>query len=379
MGAEDRKNVVVLGAGVVGLTTAVKIQELGGFNVSIVADVLPTDEKTTKYTSFWAMDLETFKVMWELSEPGTETAKYFMRIEQTEYYTDFKYLPPLDRMPNFKVLAQEALPEGIVHGSTFSTLTIDTPNYLPYLARRLVAAGGQLVRGSVQHIDQVLEGGAGIFLETNGTKTPQRPDAVVVCTGLGTRFLGGVEDKAMHPIRGQTVLVRAPWINFGRTIGNGTSWTYVIARHSGDVILGGTRAVDDWYPLPRPEATRDILERTFAMCPELAPPEVRTERTPTLDDVLPLVIEEGCGFRPGRTGGIRLDVEWRVAGSSAKAKAVPVVFNYGYVSLQGSLECICSRGRRNVSDRHGGYGFQSSWGSADIAARLLEEAISGEY
>ncbi|KAF5383266.1 hypothetical protein D9615_005065 [Tricholomella constricta] len=363
-----RKNVIVLGAGVVGLTTALKIQEQRGYNVSLLADVLPSDEKSTKYTSHWAgahhvlnvtedarqqkMDLETFKVMWELSAPGTETEQYFKRIVQTEYYTNTKLLPPLDRMPNYKVLAPETLPTGIVHGSSFSTLTIDTPKYLAYLAARLVSAGGQLVRGSVQHIDQVLEGGAGIFTPN---RTPARPDAVVVCTGLGTRFLGGIEDKDMHPIRGQTVLVRAPWIDFGRTIGAENSWTYVIARHSGDVILGGTRSVDDWYPLPRPETTRDILERTFAMCPELAPPEVRAQRKPTIEDVLPLVIEEGCGFRPARTGGIRLDVEWRGAGKGAKK--VPVVFNYG----------------------HGGYGFQSSWGSANIALKLLEEAMAGKF
>ncbi|KAG5634939.1 hypothetical protein H0H81_000259 [Sphagnurus paluster] len=362
-----KKTVVVLGAGVVGLTTALKVQERGGYSVVIVAEVLPTDEKTTRYTSHWAgahhvlnvsederqqkMDLDTLKVMWDLSEPGTETAQYFKRIVQTEYYSHVKLLPPLDRMPNYTVLAPETLPAGIVHGSSFDTVTIDTPRYLRYLADRFVAAGGRLVRGAVQHLDQVLEGGAGIFTPN---RTPERPDAVLVCTGLGTRFLGGVEDKTVHPIRGQTVLVRAPWIDFGRTIGKESGWTYVIARHSGDVILGGTRAVDDWYPLPRPETTRDILERTFAMCPELAPPEVRALRAPTLDDVLPLVIEEGCGFRPGRTGGIRLDVEWRKAGEGKAAKEVPVVFNYG----------------------HGSYGFQSSWGSADIALGLLEEAIN---
>ncbi|GLB39081.1 putative D-amino-acid oxidase [Lyophyllum shimeji] len=372
------KNVVVLGAGVVGLTTALKIQERrAGYQVSIVAEVLPTDAKTTRYTSQWAgahhvlnvtedarqqkMDLETFAIMWELSKPGTETEQYFKRITQTEYYSDKKFLPPLERFPDYKVLDQDALPAGIAHGSTFTTLTIDTPNYLRYLARRFTSAGGQIVRGSVQHISQVLEGGASIFSTQPGNENlhlmPGAPDAVVVCTGLGTRFLGGVEDKSVHPIRGQTVLVRAPWIDFGRTIGNDDGWTYVIARRSGDVILGGTRDVNDWYPRPRPEATRDILERTFAMCPELAPPEVRAQREPTIEDVLPLVIEEGCGLRPGRTGGIRLDTEWRRAGAGEDGRKIPVVFNYG----------------------HGGYGFQSSWGSANLALKLLEEAMDGKY
>lgn len=83
------------------------------------------------------------------------------------------------------------------------------------------------------------------------------------------------------------------------------------------------------YPLPRPETTRDILERGFAMCPELAPPEVRKQREPTLEDVLPLIIEEGCGLRPARKDGIRLEMEWFEAGKNTR---VPVVFNYGYLA-----------------------------------------------
>ena len=41
--------------GVVGLTTALKIQETGDYQVTIVAEVLPSDPKTIKYTSQWAV------------------------------------------------------------------------------------------------------------------------------------------------------------------------------------------------------------------------------------------------------------------------------------------------------------------------------------
>ncbi|KZT31954.1 hypothetical protein SISSUDRAFT_1056108 [Sistotremastrum suecicum HHB10207 ss-3] len=46
-------NVTVVGAGVVGLTTALKIQELG-HHVTIVAETLPGDPKSIRYTSCWA-------------------------------------------------------------------------------------------------------------------------------------------------------------------------------------------------------------------------------------------------------------------------------------------------------------------------------------
>ena len=62
--------------------------------------------------------------------------------------------------------------------------------------------------------------------------------------------------------------------------------------------------------MPRPETKQDILKRGLALCPELASPDIRVERKPTIDDVLPLIISEGCGLRPARKGGIRLEVEW---------------------------------------------------------------------
>ena len=64
--------------------------------------------------------------------------------------------------------------------------------------------------------------------------------------------------------------------------------------------------------------------------PEIAPPEVRKERAPTVEDLLPIVVEDGLGLRPHRKDGIRLEVEW-VEAHGAKA---PVVFHYGCIFSQ---------------------------------------------
>ncbi|KAG9098816.1 hypothetical protein FRC07_010584, partial [Ceratobasidium sp. 392] len=109
-------------------------------------------------------------------------------------------------------------------------------------------------------------------------------------------------------------------------------------------------SVNDWYPHPRPETTDDIIARTLLIAPEIAPPESRLNgRTPTVEDVKSIMIEAGCGLRPARKGGIRLEVgsvEWH-------GGKTPIVFNYG----------------------HGGYGYQSSWGSARLAVELLQEVL----
>ena len=88
-------------------------------------------------------------------------------------------------------------------GFSFETVTIDVPKYLNYLSTRFLEKGGTLIRGHVQHIDQVLEAGSAPFkndASTDASASP--PDAVVVCVGLGARFLGGVEDKTVYPSRG---------------------------------------------------------------------------------------------------------------------------------------------------------------------------------
>jgi len=163
-----------------------------------------------------------------------------------------------------------------------------------------------------------------------------------------------VEDKDVYPVRGQTVLLRAPWIEGGRSlVVESGAKTYIVPRRDGTVIVGGTRVADDWFPKARPETTIDILERGIALYPELAPPSVRNEREPTIEDLKALIIEEGCGLRPARMGGIRLHSEW-VADPGSEGHMVPIIHNYG----------------------HGGYGFQTSWGSALAALTLLEGAFA---
>lgn len=114
------------------------------------------------------------------------------------------------------------------------------------------------------------------------------------------------------------------------------SWWVVLKRLMiGEHILHIPRCtqplqLDSRYPLPRPETRMDILRRGLALFPELAPPGIRQQREPTVEDLLPLIIEDACGLRPSRKGGLRLETQ----GVKTKdGRTVPLIFNYGYVSL----------------------------------------------
>ena len=121
-----------------------------------------------------------------------------------------------------------------VSSVSFSTVNINVVAYLPYLLARFLSRGGRIVRASVQHIAQVLEGGVEAF--TGGNSKARPVDALIICVGLGARTLGGVEDKDMYPVRGQTVLLQAPWIESGRSlvIESGAT-TYIVPRRDGTV------------------------------------------------------------------------------------------------------------------------------------------------
>ncbi|KAL1741838.1 hypothetical protein HDZ31DRAFT_84570 [Schizophyllum fasciatum] len=366
---DNRKSVVVIGAGVVGLTTAVSVQEQGDYDVTVLADVFPSDPKSVNYTSHWAgaillnglsgidgtrnqlmidVEEESLDVHWKLAEADPAAQRGYLRLPVTLYRNEaVPEFNPIHEFPD--VLPHDSLPPGIAHGISFTTLTIDPPRHLNYLSQRFLAAGGSFVRGSVAHIDALIEGGAAIY----AGRRAQPPAAIVNCTGLGARALGGVDDVAVYPVRGQSVRVHAPWVRsvilgFGDAPGTHTG---VLPRAGGDVYLIGTKHADDWYPAPRPELARSILERAFAVCPEIAPPEVRAVRKPTLDDVLPLIVEEGVGRRPARKGGVRIETEWF---SNKAGIKVPVVHNYG----------------------HAGSGYEGSWGSARRVVELLGKAVA---
>ncbi|KAF7761405.1 hypothetical protein Agabi119p4_9397 [Agaricus bisporus var. burnettii] len=385
-------------SGVIGLTTAIEIQERGKgkYRVTIVSDVFPGDQNTgVNYTSQWAganhifdprdkknypndelfdYQKDTFKTFWEFSEEGKETEHLFQRIPHTTYHWD-NHLTENSPGPDtsgayssYKVIPSSELPDGAVSGCTFETVTIDVPEYLKWLQARFIALGGKIVRRHVQHLVEIIEGRQGMTEEGTTDNPVGKAHAVLVCTGLSTRSLGGVEDLTVRPLRGQVILLRAPWVKFGLTArGLGVDENgqeiiiYVIPRRNGEVVVGGTRILDDWYPYPRKETTLKILSRAIKIRPQLAPEEVRSVREPSVKDLLPLVIREQCGFRPQRDNGIRLEKEWW----NVQGKLLNENQNH---RSQGDTLIVYNYG-------HSGSGYQSSWGTARRAADLLEEGL----
>ena len=77
-----------------------------------------------------------------------------------------------------------------------TTVSINTQIYLPYLQSQLLLMGAIFVRRHLSHVREAF------------TATTPPPSAVINATGILASKLGGVEDKAVYPTRGQTILVR---------------------------------------------------------------------------------------------------------------------------------------------------------------------------
>jgi D-amino-acid oxidase len=235
-----------------------------------------------------------------------------------------------DLVPDFRVLPAEGLPPGIDSATAFTSVCINTAVYLSYLLSQCIKNGVVVRRGVLKHVSDAAK----------LHHSREEVDLIVNCTGLLSSKLGGVMDKDVIPARGQTVLVRNnPGIAYtvSGTDDGQDEMCYVIPREAGGgTILGGTYEEGSWESQPCPNTAMRIMKRAVDICPQLT----GGRGIEALD-----IIRHGVGLRPLRLSGVRIERE-QIAGTW-------VVHNYG----------------------HGGWGYQGSYGCAQRAVELVDEAL----
>ncbi|KAI8091803.1 FAD dependent oxidoreductase [Thamnidium elegans] len=342
-------NIIVLGAGVTGLTTAICLLRDGYKNVTVLSKHVPGDI-SSEYASPWA-GASILTVAnhddYRLQEMDGFAAKEFKRLADEEPEAHVQYCNGIQysEQPgapgedvywvrkiysNVKEIPKDKLIPNVAYGYTFQSYTTNVPEYLKYLVRTLKKLGGHLQRQSFESIQEVIEQYTDV-------------DTVINCTGLGSYYLKDVQDHTMYPVRGQTVTVRAPHIKTQHYIDGADRWTYIIPRGDGTVICGGTVDRVNRQTSPDDEITKSILERVYNLYPEIT----HGKGVDAFD-----IVAINVGFRPGRAGGIRLEKEIRRRSNGQK---VTLCHNYG----------------------HSSHGFQSSWGASNKLVQLLNnERIS---
>ena len=332
--------VTVVGGGVSGLTTAIRLRE-AGHEVDVVArDYLlgttswvataiwhlfwvEIDERVER----WAVDALT-ELLRLAGEPGagvtlvrgvecvradTPEAEEFAAGLTGALWK--KVVPSYEPLTRDQLIAR--LPEGYDVESLLGGYIIEVPIadmsvYLPYLIGRLDNLGVGRHQGSFTSFEHIRE--------------THPADWYVNCTGLGARTLAS--DATLQGVKGQVVRITRDG-TITEYIADDFSprgMTYVLPRGN-DVILGGSEelGVEDSNVDP------DLAERILSRCADLVPEVANAE-----------VLEHMAGVRPYRPA-IRLEVD---------QTDHDVLHNYG----------------------HGGSGVSLSWGCADEVVRLMHRA-----
>ncbi|XVV09375.1 FAD-dependent oxidoreductase [Actinoplanes sp. CA-131856] len=316
-----RTDVVIVGAGVIGLTTAARLAERRpGVRISIYADHL--GHETSSYAAgaifdphmaehprrdLWARMTHAELHRWHLN--GEPWVRFLHGVEASRTHLASPPSWALD-LPGYRECDPADLPAGFVTGWHYEAPLVDMPLYLDWLGRRSATAEVSVHRRHLETLEEAFDSAA----------------IVVNCSGIGASSL--VPDGSMQPMRGQLVKVSNPgihefFVEYPAAPDMGES-TYILPQ--GDsLLLGGNAEKGEPEPVPDPVVAAGILERCRGVFPQLASAGV---------------LEHRVGIRPRRSE-VRLEHD--------DLGDRHIVHNYG----------------------HGGSGVSLAWGCADDVADIV--------
>ncbi len=303
----------VVGGGVVGLTTALRLA-LAGHQVDCIRDLPVADTVSALAGGLWfpyrveprervsrwaATSLHELHALAADPEAGVVLREglFVERGDADRWW--------LDGIGGWREVGAGELPDGASSGVVVRLPVVTMPVHLHWLEDRCVAAGVRLVERAVASVADV--------------------EAEVVVVAAGTRSSHLVPGLRMTPSRGQVALLSNPGVDrWYVDEAHPGGLTYVLP-HPGWVVCGGTDVVGDPDEQPDPAAHAAVVARCREAVPVLRDAEVLGSRV---------------GSRP--------------------------------VAAEVSLGTCTVDGRTVVTNAgHGGAGVTLAWGCADEVAGLV--------
>lgn len=317
-----KKQIAIIGRGISGLSSGIRLLEKG-FSV----DIYSRDElsKTTSMAAgayWWPYEARPVEKVFRWSRRSFEEYQTLCKKRQSgvTFQQYLRFCKVLDGSAEKAKLADEweeidGQQFGIscLQAFRLNIPVIEVPIFMPYLEKRFLLAGGK------------------IFIRDlySPTELFSRYELVVNCSGVWAHYL--VNDKEVFPIRGQTVRVSRPE-GLPKTVQliQDTNSFIMILPRSVDCVLGGVAEKGNWSVAPDDFTSAQILANAKKIQPLF-------EQS--------LVLDVSVGLRPGRNT-VRLELEESTPGQ-------PIIHNYG----------------------HGGAGFTLAWGCADEVANLASSYL----
>lgn len=298
-------DITVIGCGVSGLSSAVRLQQ-AGFNVTILTRDRPQFTTSMAAGAVWygggslgkarewaEITLEHFMALSKKENTGvaiTRLREVFPHAMPDPWYKDL--------IPHFETIEKETLPEGSKTGFIVDIPIVESPRYLQYLHDIFIEAGGKIELQEIKMLDEL----------------KYEHPLIVNCTGVWARQVA--DDPSVFPIRGQTIVIDAPHITQGYM--DDFSFTYLFPRGDG-VLIGGVAQPDVWDIGIDLSLTADIVAR----CSQV---NVTVGYAPILNQFV--------GLRPGRDK-VRLEAE-------KLSDECTVIHNYGHAGVGYTLSWGCA-------------------------------------
>lgn len=305
---KTQKEICVVGAGVIGLTTALLLLR-NGRKVQIIAEDVGGKICSRNAGAIWGPFLSeedervfdwsfrTLETLRELAKNSATGVKMVDGVLAADYETE---------MPGwFNLLGQEheyneKLPDGYLHGWRYTVPIIDVIEYLKWLEVEIKKFGAKIVQRRVESIESI----SNVY------------DLVVNCTGMGARQL--CNDKELYPVKGQLVVLRNPGIEkFFAERGDLIQLFYWMPQGE-KIILGGTAETEYGDEGVEEAQIQRMLTKAVAIEPKFKNAEIIGYRV---------------GFRPVRPQ-VRFEFDRHYAN---------VFHNYGHAGSGLSLSWGCAQ------------------------------------
>jgi D-amino-acid oxidase len=352
----DGLDVLVLGCGVSGLSTGIRLLE-AGHRVCIWASELPPGTTSNVAAAVW-YPYRAFPEE-KVTAWGGEAYREFQRLASEEPTSGVQMAGVLDLKPvpvtepwwvsaveGFRHAQPGELPPGYADGYVLDAPVIDTSVYLTYLRGRFEVAGGVIEAHAVRDLKEAFA----------------MAPVVVCCVGLGARTLLG--DRDIHAGRGQVVRVRHS--GFRRVVlddDGPNALSYIVPRGH-DIVLGGVDEEGVESTDIDPQTRNDIVRRCANLVEHFDPSFAASLRA----------LAEALARDPSTV----MSGDQNAAEEASGAPTAQIVSEAA--ALRPVRSVVRLERERVAPDRwlihnygHGGAGVTLSWGCADEVARLMDE------